>query len=148
RTHSERMPRGQAGRCQTPLRTVVLEETVWTGCLTPIWATWGFAAKTCLVGRSLTPTWPHGTPAAWGFAPRRAALQLRILRARACRRGLVGQLERGEPPQGAEGAWWRARAECSGQVLVDSEIGSQLAVWASKAMGDRYPNFECKRERL
>src|SRR5690606_1500103 len=31
RTHASR----QAGRCQTPLRTIVLEETVWTGCLTP-----------------------------------------------------------------------------------------------------------------
>src|SRR5690606_6073440 len=67
RTHSERMPRGQAGRCQTPLRTVVLEETVWTGCLTPIWATWGFAAKTCLVGRSLTPTWPPRDTSSMGF---------------------------------------------------------------------------------
>src|SRR5690606_21328076 len=127
RTHSERMPRGQAGRCQTPLRTVVLEETVWTGCLTPIWATWGFAAKTCLVGRSLTPTWPHGTPAAWGFAPRRAALQLRILRARACRRGLVGQLERGEPPQGAEGRSEERRVGKEGRARRAEECTKKKA---------------------
>src|SRR5690606_32829502 len=38
-----------------------------------------------------------------------------ILRARACRWGLGGQLEGGEPPQGAEGAWWRARAERRGR---------------------------------
>src|SRR5690606_18222415 len=37
------------------------------------------------------------------------------LRARACRRDRSGQLEGGQPPQGAERAWWRARADRRGR---------------------------------
>src|SRR5690606_40929631 len=64
------------------------------------------------------------------------------------RRGGLALLRVGADGRGRRGASGPSERKCSGQVLVDSEIGSQLAVWASKAMGDRYPNFECKRERL